>query len=261
MTQLAIRAATFLFAVASSGCKGQELPPRSRFVEDGVKLEAPDPLWGGEAVVIDAAGVTTTGGLSISVGDYERVRSSARMLALADTTDKPNADAAIDEVKGTGYAITTDAAVTTVRCGTVGQHGSVAPGDAGCDALDVTIPNGTAEQPLTITARSARGQLGGSFLGATLKSLELHASNGPMAVTTPATPGASILLVAETGDEVVLRLPADFATDTLVLDAPAGAVDTTAFPGLQSGQGRGVAGSGAASITVRAGRIVLALPE
>lgn len=261
MRQLAIGAAMFVLAAASGSCTGQELPPRSRFVEDGVKLEAPDPLWAGEAVVVESAGVTITGGLALAVGDYERVRSTARMLALADTTDKPNADAAIDEVKSTSYAITTGAGITTVRCGTVGRHASVAPGDAGCDALDVTIPNGTAQQPLTITARSARGRLDGSFEGATLERLELHGSNGRMTVTTPATPGSTILLVAETGDEVVLRLRADFATDALVLEAPAGAIDTTAFPGLQSGQGRGVPGSGATSITVRAGHIVLALPE
>ena len=188
MTQLAIRAAMALLAVASGSCKGQELPPRSRFVEDGVKLEAPDPLWAGESVVVDSAGVTTTGGLSLSVGDYERVRSTARMLALADTADKPNADAAIDEVKAATYGITTNAGITTVRCATVGPHGSVAAGEAGCDALDVTIPNGSPQQPLAITARSAKGQVDGSFEGGTLKSLELHASNGPMTVTTPATP-------------------------------------------------------------------------
>lgn len=249
-----------VLGLALAGCKGQELEARSRFVEDGVKLDAP-AAWGGEAVVVESSGVTTTGGLSLSVEDDDHVRSTARMLAVADTTDKASADAAIDEVKKTAYAISTAAGVTTVRCGTVARFASVAAGDAGCDALDVTFPGGATDRPLTVTARSAKGLVAGSFAGATLKNLELHGSNGRIELTVPATKDATILVVAETGDEVVLRLPVDFAADAMVLEAPAGAVDTSAFPDVQTGKGRGEAGRGAKSITVRAGRIVVTRAE
>lgn len=244
-------------ALAVAGCDTQELPARSRFVEDGVTLEAPVP-WSGEAISVDSAGVTPTGGLSLSVGDVARVRSTARMLALADTSDKPSADAAIDEVKRTAYTLTTAGGVTSVRCGHVAQFGSVAPGDAGCDAIEVALPRGTDTTPLSVTARSAKGLVVASLDGATLKSLELYGQGGRIELTTPATPNATILVASESGDEVTLRLPAKFETDSLVLEAPPGAIDTRAFPDLQLGGGRGEVGRGAKSITVRAGRIVLA---
>jgi hypothetical protein len=114
---------------------------------------------------------------------------------------------------------------------------------------------------LVVTARSATGLVAGTFDGAVVKSLELHGSNGDIDLMTPTTPGAVILVVAETGGQVTLRLPPDFAADAVVLDAPAGAVDTTAFPDLAPGKGRGEPGRGAQSITVRAGRIVLARAE
>lgn len=250
------------FACASSGCRGQDVGARSRFVEDGVTIDLPDTEWSGESIVIDSAGVTPGGGLTFEAGDNKRVRSSARMLAIADTDDKPSADAAIDEVKKDAYSIVTADGVTTVRCGhPAAATKSVAVADAGCDALDVTMPYGTADRPLSITARSGQGQVLGSLAGATLKSLELHGSLGKIEVTAPTTHDATILIVAETGDDVVLRLAPDFAADAIVLEAPPERIDTTAFPDLQRGNGRGEPGRGAKSITVRAGRIVLALAE
>jgi hypothetical protein len=99
---------------------------------------------------------------------------------------------------------------------------------------------------------------------ATLGTLEVHGSNGGLQVTAPTTPGASITIVAETGDDVVLRLAADFSADLITLETT-GSVDTSAFPDVQPGKGRGAAGQGARSISVRcvrtgaaAGAIVLA---
>jgi hypothetical protein len=243
------------------GCQSQVLEPRSRFVEDGVRLEAPD-VWSGEAIVVETSGVTPAGGLSLSAGDQDRVYASARMLALADTTDKRSADQAVDAVKKSTYAVTTSDGATLVRCGIVGVFGSVAAGDAGCDALEVTFPRGAADRPLVVTARSAQGLLAGSFASATLRSLELYGRSGRIEITSSATSNATILIVEETGGDVVLRLPPDFAADALVLEAPAASIDTTAFPDLLPGAvGRGELGRGAKSITVRAGRIVLALPR
>jgi hypothetical protein len=71
--------------------------------------------------------------------------------------------------------------------------------------------------------------------------------------------GATLSIVSDSGDVVTLRLPRDFATDALVLDAAA--VDTSAFPDVQAGKGRGQAGVGAKTITVQAGRIVLAVQQ
>jgi hypothetical protein len=104
--------------------------------------------------------------------------------------------------------------------------------------------------------------------GAEVAELDLHASNGAIDVTTPTTKGATITVVAETGDDITLHLPSDFAADFIVIDTVAGLVDTSAFPDVQSGKGRGTAGTGAKSITLSSvavdggprGRIVL-LPQ
>ncbi len=89
-------------------------------------------------------------------------------------------------------------------------------------------------------------------LGDAIRALDLHGSHGPIDVTIPATPKAVVSIVADTGDEITLRLPRDFAADLISLETT-GFIDTTAFPDVQSGKPRGAAGTGAKSITLRAG--------
>lgn len=244
-------------ALAAAGCKTQALDARSRFVEDGVTLDAQQE-WAGEAIAIDNTGVTDTGGLSVASNDSRtRIGAIARMLALRETLDKPGADDAIIKAKET-LRITTSAVdpkATTVACGAVAGTGE---DSAGCDALDVTVPAGKAELPLTLKARSGNGKVGIALAAATVKGLDLTASNGTIDVAVPSNAGAVIALVAATGDDVVLRLPRDFAADSITLETT-GPVDTLAFPDVQSGKGRGPAGAGAKSIAVRSssGRISL----
>lgn len=237
----------------------QSVVARSRFVEDGVQKGAP-AAWAGERIEIDNAGVTANGGISVAGSSTDRVVATARMLAVADTYDKPSADQAIAAATDS-LVVGTTAGVTTARCGHGKSVGSVVAAESGCDALDVAVPSGAAGKLLTVVARSGNGKVGVSLGGAALAELDVHATSGPIDATTPATQGASITLVSETGDVVTLRLPRDFAADALVLDAPAGAVDTSAFPDVRSGAGRGEPGRGTRSITVRAGRIVLAVQE
>ncbi|HSO33955.1 MAG TPA: hypothetical protein VLT33_15585 [Labilithrix sp.] len=251
-------------ALASAGCRTQSLPERGRFVEDGVAVEALGD-WQGEPIVIDNTGVLPTGGLSIAAEDGRaRISAIARLLALRDTLDKPGADDAIVKAKKT-FLITSsllDPKTTSVVCGAVnltsGNDSGKPEDDAGCDALDVSVPPGTPERPLRMTARSGNGKVGVSLGAAVLAAFDLTASRGPIDVAVPSTPGAAITIVAATGDDVVLRLPRDFAADAVTLET-GGAVDTLAFPDVQSGRGRGVPGAGAKSITVRTatGRIVL----
>ena len=150
--------------------------------------------------------------------------------------------------------------MTTLDCGHGAATGSVASADSGCDAVDVSLPAGTAAKPLFATVRSGRGKVRAtlhpaSFVG----SFELRGSHGPIDVTFPATRGATITIVAETGDDMIVHLPADFAADVLTLETSGDKIDVGAFPEVQSGKGRGVAGQGAKSMTLRTtGRITLA---
>ncbi len=267
-------------AAASStfvGCKTQSIDTRGRFLDNGVSLQA-HAEWSGEKIEIDNAGVTLEGGLSVITDpSRNRVRAIARMLALADALDKPSADEAIVAATLT-FTVTTafngappslpaldagspptleaalvPATLTSVRCGHGRTVRSAAADDVGCDALDVLLPAGTDEHHLFVTARSGVGRVGVSLKDAVLGGLDLHARRGSIDVAAPATAGAVITIVAETGDDVVLRLPLDFEADLVTLDT-GGAIDTAAFPGVQSGKGRGEPGHGAKSITVQSTR-------
>ncbi len=226
-------------------------------MEDGVTLDATSD-WAGEPIDIDNTGVTASGGLSISHDDGRtKIGAVARLLALRDTLDKPGADDAIVKAKET-FLITTSTAdpkSTTVVCGAVAGSGE---DSAGCDALDVTLPPGTPEQPLDLKARSGNGKVGVTLASTSLKGLDLTASNGALDVAVPSNAGAVISIVTATGDDIVLRLPRDFAADAVTLETT-GVIDTAAFPDVQSGKGRGVSGAGAKSIAVRSssGRISL----
>jgi hypothetical protein len=255
---MSLRCVALLFVLTAS-CQPQSVVARSRFVEDGVQ-KAAGAAWSGERIEIDNAGVTAGGGVAVSATSSDRVVATARMLAVADTYDKPSADQAIVAATDS-FVVATNAGVTAARCGHGAKVGSVAAEDSGCDALDVSVPLGAADKLLTVVVRSGDGKVGLSLGSAALAELDVHATNGAIDATTSATQGASLTLVSETGDVVTLRLPRDFAADALVLDAPAGAVDTSAFPDVQSGKSRGDIGRGARSITVRAGRIVLAVQQ
>jgi hypothetical protein len=221
---------------------------------------AADAGWDAERIEIDNAGVSVTGGLALTSTGTDRVVATARMLAVADTEDKPSADSAIVSATKT-FVITTTAGVTRVQCAHGTAVGSATAEESGCDALDVSVPTGSPEKPLTVVARSGNGKVGVAFGSAALAELDLRASHGLIDVTTSAPAGATIIIVSETGDDVTLRLPRDFATDALLLEAPAERIDTTAFPDAASGRGRGEAGRGAKSITVRAGRVTLAVQQ
>ena len=253
---MSLRRVALVFVVTTS-CRSQSVDPRSRFVEDGVQKSA-TAAWSAERIEIDTTGVTTGGGLGLASTDTDRVVATARMLAVADTYDKESADKVITSATD-GFLVATTAGVTTVHCGHGVAEKSATAEESGCDALDVAVPRGAADKRLTIIARSGTGKVGVSLGSAALAGLDVHASNGSIDASVSTTQGAILSIVSDTADVVTLRLPLDFATDALVLMAPA--VDTSAFPDVQAGKGRGQAGVGAKTITVQAGRIVLVVQQ
>jgi hypothetical protein len=235
--------------VSLSACRGQSVNARSNFVEDGVQVVA-TTAWAGERIEIDNAGVTPGGGLAVTASATDRVSATARMLSIADTTDKASADLAIAAATRS-FVIGTAAGVTSVHCGHGTRNESAAAEESGCDALDVSVPVGKVDQRIAVAARSGNGKVGVAFDSAQLAELTLYASHGTIDVRTATTQGASITIVSETGDDITLHLPGDFQADAIVLDAASGDVDTSAFADLQAGKGRGAIGAGAKLITVR----------
>ena len=187
MTNRALPPALALVGALSTSmaCRGQSLGARSRFVEDGVNMAALAD-WDGERIKIDTEGVSPSGGLALSAGDTSRVSSVARMLAVADTFDKPNADRAILAATKS-YTIATSAGVTTVTCGHGETFASAAGTDSGCDALDVSVPLGTSSKRISVDARSGNGKVVVSMDRAEVAELTLTASHGIIDVTTAIT--------------------------------------------------------------------------
>lgn len=248
---------------AGAACNAPEVADRSRFVEDGVTAAAVAD-WAGEKIVVDNAGVSPVGGVAITTDTgTKRIEVVARLLAIADTQDKPSADRAIDEAKKGLQDVTTAGDTTTVDCGHPPATGSVASAEAGCDALDVSLPAGTEQKPLQLAVRSGQGKVRASFDAASfIGTFELRGSLGAIDVTLPSNRGAIVTVIAESGDPVILHLPPAFAADLVTLETAPGNVDVVAFPDVASGKGRGPAGQGAKSITVRTtGRITLVRAE
>ena len=165
-----------------------------------------------------------------------RRRDGTHARRRRHATTRPSADKAILSATD-GFVVATASGVTAVRCGHGAPVGSAPAQESGCDALDVSVPSGAADKLLTVVARSGNGKVGLSLGGAALAVLDLQASNGPIDATTSATQGATLTIVSQTGDVVTLRLPRDFATD--VARARCASVDSSAFPDVQAGKGRG----------------------
>lgn len=168
---------------ALAGCRTQTLAARSNFVEDGVHRES-DAGWDAERVEIDNRGVTATGGLALSAIDTDRVSATARILAVADTVDKPGADRAIASVQD-GFVVTSTNGVTTVRCGHGQTFGSATGDQTGCDALDVSVPKGAPERPLAVVARSGNGKVVVSFDGAVRRRSHRERAHRPRTAVRP----------------------------------------------------------------------------
>jgi hypothetical protein len=256
-------AVSFLVCAVSSisglsgvACRSsQTVDGRSNFVEDGFGRQATDP-WAGERIEITNTGVTPSGGLSLDAPGTDRVGAVARMLAVADTTDKPSADAAIMSATDRFMVTTTPGGitgVTSVSCGHGDTVGSADAAESGCDALDVSTPTGAADKLLSVAAVSGNGKVGVSFAGVQLAELDLHASHGSVDVVVDTTKGAAITVVSETGDDITLHLAPDFAADAVTIETLPAQIDTTAFPDFVIGKGRGAAGAGAKTIMLRSG--------
>ncbi|MBS2012095.1 MAG: hypothetical protein JST00_04375 [Deltaproteobacteria bacterium] len=270
MTRASIVLATAALVAAStrpacggSACSLEDLDARSRFVEDSVGKDAPSP-WDGEAVVIDIA-AAGAGGIEVRAApETTKVIATATFVAVADTYDKESADLSIADAKA-GFAVETVGKTTTVRCPNGKDHGSSLGADAGCEKVVVSLPLGAADKPLRLTVRARRGALAVSTGTAVLAQADLAAAEGDIDAALPATKGSTVTLTAEAAGAVTVRVPAAFAADRITLDAAQGTIDTSAFPGLVSGQGRGPAGEGFASLALvsrpkdgRGGRVVIA---
>lgn len=225
-----------------SGCEGQfsaTLKSKTRFVEENVVHEdAAD--WGGGPIEIriEGVGASYNGGVKVTADPAAtKVRATARMLAMAVAEEKENADLSISEAKAS-FTIANDGSGVKVSCDHGGSHGSSAAGESGCELVEIVVPAGTDERPVELKVLSGNGTMTLRLAQAAVSSVGTNAK-GDIDAELPATKGASISLVADSGDDITAKLPADFAADEVILQADADKIALGSFSEAKTGEGAG----------------------
>ncbi|HVJ93795.1 MAG TPA: hypothetical protein VM580_28545, partial [Labilithrix sp.] len=133
---------------ASVGCR-VSVETKTRFVEPNVVRED-SADWAGQAISIDiqGVGIAVNGGVKVTADpSATKVRATARMLAMAFSSEKSNADLSIAEAKDS-FTVTTSGNTISVNCGHGKSHGSSSGGESGCELVEIVVPAGSTTQPL-----------------------------------------------------------------------------------------------------------------
>lgn len=232
-----------------AGCQVQaSVKTKTRYTIDAGREDT--AAWAGQAISIDIQGVgfAINGGVSVTADpNATKVSATAKLLALA--FEKADADLSIEDVKNS-FTLTSDGNKITIVCGHGGTHGSSNSGESGCEKVDIVIPAGSADKPLDLKVLSGNGEVTLQLASATLANLGTNAK-GLTNADLPATKGATISLVGEQGDDIAVKLPADFAADEVILQADEDKIALGPFTDIKNGAGaggRGTAGTGLASL-------------
>jgi hypothetical protein len=204
-------------------------------------------------------------------GDPNATGISLSTVPFAFADNQDDGSAAIADVQTTIKIDQSQPGVITVSCASaVSNHGSAQNGNTGCDAFTVTVPAGTAQSPLKITAHALNGSLQATGLNMSDSAVgELHSDNGSVTVSVNGSvkadsangdvvatvvPNKGSSVDAETSNgNVTLSLPADFSCDRLLLSAAGPGASVNIDPGFTypftaTSTSVGTAGTGASSI-------------
>lgn len=241
----------------NAGCTVQaSVKTKTRFEEPGVAAtNTSTDEWNGEPIKIQAegVGVAVNGGLTVRVdANAKTISATAKMVALAEAEDKTSADQSIVDAKAT-FKISKDGSGWLVACGHGGSHGTSNAGESGCNDVTVTIPAGSANQKLELTALSGNGSVNIDLTSAFLSNVGVN-GKGDITIRLPdsadATQGAGVSVVADQADDIDARVGSNFSADEIILQADAESI-TNGFSDvtLTDGKGsRGNAGEGYKSI-------------
>jgi hypothetical protein len=235
----------------SSAEPGAAPSVKARFIEDNVVRED-GAEWNGQPIdiQIEGVGLAQNGGVRITAAaTTTRVRATGRLLAIASADEPANADASLTEAKDT-FGVTNSPEKIAVVCGHGGTHGSSRAAESGCELVEIAVPAGSAERPLSITLSSGNGEVAIELAPATLANLAVSAGGGGITAAIPGTKGGNVALVAERSGDVTVTLPPSWAADEIVVEADADRIEN-AFSDAKIGAGaggRGARGAGLASL-------------
>lgn len=262
-SSLALFGSALLVAASASACR-IEAHSQTQFEDSSQPAKTSVMDWTGQPIKITNGGVnplTGTGGVEVTASaTATKITVSAVFAARADDDKKADADATIKDALAT-LVITESANGFDIACGHGGAHGTSNVASSGCKLLRVTIPAGSATQPLDLTVGNGNGDIRVAQSGdtPTVKNLLVDDNgSGDVAVRTSTVPGATVVVRGE--NAVTLALPSDFSSNMVSLlvnedDATkAFARLHTDFTGLISGMPYPLAGATAtaiASLTVK----------
>ncbi len=230
------------------------------FVDPNVPAKTASKAWDGEEIEINNSGVnplTGTGGITV-VFDPAATTISAKADIVARADAEPEAKLSMQDALAT-FQISEGAGKTTISCGNGGQHGSSSRAASGCKRLTVTIPAGSEAKPHRLRVGLGNGDI--KFSGAPFVSSLIVDNNGLGEVDVSANPtmGSTITVTGE--DVVIVRVPATFSADEVILtinvdsnsttEQNRARIITTDFPGMESNKPYGTPGAGARSLNVQ----------
>jgi len=218
------------------------------------------PYKAGDAISINNDGIPAAigdAGVDITV-DPSATQVTVQPIFAAfadDDAHEQDAKASIQDAIPTFSLTGGNGTPINAVCHHGGDHGTSGGNKSGCILFKVTVPAGTATEPLDLTVGDGNGGI--RFNGTVLaKALTVQENGtGDLVVNVNPQKGSTVKI---TGDfDVTVGLPAGFSADSITFSGPndAADIDTSAFQGLQSGKAYGQAGTGAASISITAGGI------
>jgi hypothetical protein len=238
----ALLGAVGLVLVSASGCR-IEAHTQTQFEDSSQPAKSSTKEWNGEPITIQNDGINPlsgTGGVEVKVSlTATKISAEAVFAALADDDKKADADASIRDAIQT-LVINETASGVEVKCGHGAAHGTSGVAGSGCKILRVTIPAGSAAQPLKLTVGNGNGAIRVGLAGdIPFVDKLLVDNNGLGEVDVRARPvqGAELTITGERA--VRVALPGTFSAQKVTLtvdedDAAKAAARkiTTDFPGL-----------------------------
>jgi hypothetical protein len=267
-SSLALFGSALVVLATASGCRIEAHTQTQ--VEDSTQPAKTSVMdWTGQPINITNAGVNPLsgeGGVEVTASaSATKITVSAVFAAHADDDKKADADATIKDAIAT-LVIEESANGFNITCGHGNAHGSSNVAGSGCKLLRVTIPAGSATQPLDLTVGNGNGDIkvGQSGDVQFVKKLLVDDNgSGDVSVNTNTVADATLEIRGE--NALTVGLPSDFSTKAVTFnvneDDPMKAFARlhTAFDGMISGSPYPLAGASAtavASLSIKSGGLL-----
>lgn len=210
-----------LLAFAGTGCKVEaSAKTKTKFTpKTGDEVREAD--WGGGVISIEnqAPGVVSNGGMFITYDPAAtKVRASARVIALGLPEEQADAEETLKEAIAT-FTVTANGTGVNVSCKTGTNHNNAKGTESGCEKIDIIIPGafGGTTPAIELNAVNRNGGLTINMGQAPIKSILGNSFNGTLDATFQDTAGGNVQLFGKEGSDVIARLPADFAADSIAI--------------------------------------------